>query len=78
MLGLPLGGWIRFYSWAFVAGLLLVFVQFDPIPALAIAEMILAIIGLALVALYARVCAPGVWRRWIVAARRARRSLRSH
>lgn len=77
MLGLPLGGWMRFYFWAFVAGLLLVFVQFEPIMALAAAQMILAVAGLALVTAYARAYAPRVWRRWLVAARRARRSIRS-
>lgn len=75
MLGLPLGSWMRFFLLAFLAGLLLAFVRFEPIVALAAAEMTLAFVGLGLVALYARSYAPRVWRRWLVSARRARRAL---
>lgn len=70
MLGLPVNSWMRFYLCGFVAGLLLCSVRFGPMLALGIFEMILAVCGILVVAMYTRYYLPRQWRRWLVSVRR--------
>jgi phosphatidylserine synthase len=66
MLGVPVAGWMCFFICGFMAGLLLSPIPFAPILSLAITEMVLALLGLVLVAIYTRSYVPREWRRWRV------------
>lgn len=77
MLGLPIGGWLCFFASGLVAGALLLFVPFKPMPFLAVFVMVAAGAGILIVAVYAWLYARPSWLRMAVRARRfARRSRR--
>jgi hypothetical protein len=77
MLGLPVGGWLRFFGGGLAAGaLLLLLVPVPPIAFLAIFVMAAAGAGLIVVGIYARLYAPYAWRRLGVRFRRLGRVFR--
>jgi hypothetical protein len=77
MLGLPVGGWFRFFGGGFAAGaLLLLLVPVPPVAFLALFVMAAASAGLVVVGLYARLYAPYAWRRLGVQFRRLGRTWR--
>jgi hypothetical protein len=74
MLGLPVGGWLRFFGGGLAAGaLLLLLVPVPPIAFLALFVMAAAGAGLVVVGVYARLYAPYAWLRLGVRFRRLRR-----
>jgi hypothetical protein len=75
MLGLPIGGWLRFFGGGFAAGaLLLLLVPVPPIAFLALFVMAAACAGLLLVGVYARLYAPYAWLRLAVRFRQLGRA----
>jgi len=78
MLGLPIGGWLRFFVGGLVAGALLLLVPFKPMAFLAAFVMVAAGAGIVLVAIYARLYARASWLRVAVRARRLTRRWRRH
>lgn len=77
MLGLPVGGWLRFFSAGLAAGaLVLLLVPVPPVTFLAAFVMGAACAGLVMVSVYARLYAPYAWLRLGVRLRRLGREFR--
>ena len=77
MLGLPVGGWLRFFGCGFDAvALLLLLVPVPPIAFLALLVMAAACAGLLVVGVYARLYAPYAWLRLGVRFRQLGRAWR--
>jgi hypothetical protein len=76
MLGLSLGGWLRFFGAGLVAGALLLFIPFKPMGYLAAFVMLAAAAGILIVVVYARLYARVWWLRCGVRVRRVERAWR--
>ena len=76
MLGMPIGGWLRFFTGGFVAGALLLLVPFKPMAFLAAFIMVAAAAGIVMVTVYARLYARASWLRGAVRVRRIARRWR--